>query len=291
MFNLKTYLETKKILINMHLQNFMQTCSSPDRVTAAMNYSLNAPAKRIRPILCLAVAEAVGGNEAIVMTTACAIEMIHTYSLIHDDLPAMDNDDLRRGRPSCHIAFDDACAILAGDALLTMAFEILAEHSKNNQTLNIIRIIARAAGHKGMICGQNQDIISEGQNLTQAQLEQMHTLKTGRLIKAAVISGALLGNGTPEQINCLEVYADNIGLAFQVMDDILNVEGDPALLGKAVGSDQKHSKNTYPAIMGLEHSKTLARDLIARAQAAIAHFDVKAHPLRVLAQYVIERKN
>jgi geranylgeranyl diphosphate synthase type II len=260
-----------------------------------MQYSLMAGGKRIRPVLCLAATEAVGGNPKDALMAACAMEMIHTYSLIHDDLPAMDNDELRRGKPTCHVAFDEAAAILAGDALLTMAFEILASVPFENtdqaaKWLQIIRIIAVAAGSRGMIQGQMLDIAAEGRKLDVRELESMHTLKTGALIVASLQCGALLAEADKTQLSFLETYARNIGLAFQVADDILNVEGNPEVMGKAVGTDRLNKKNTYPALLGLDASKQFAQKLIRNALQALETFDNKAEPLRAMAAYIIERK-
>jgi geranylgeranyl diphosphate synthase type II len=221
--------------------------------------------------------------------------MIHTYSLIHDDLPAMDNDDLRRGKPTCHIAFDEATAILTGDALLTLAFEILSSMEPNNinnalKWLRVINIISKAAGYKGMIEGQIKDIAAEGNPLGLEDLEQMHALKTGALIEASIITGAILGNGSFEQVEQLNIYAKNIGLAFQVIDDILNVEGDPAVMGKDVGTDQARKKSTYPSILGIGKSKEFAKNLVKNALQALDYFDNKSDPLRAIAHYIIDRK-
>jgi geranylgeranyl diphosphate synthase type II len=254
----------------------------------------------------MAAAEAVGGNTEDCIHAACALEMIHTYSLIHDDLPAMDNDDLRRGHPTCHMAFDEATALLAGDALLTMAFQILsapvmrlagsfttAEFKEMDNALlhlQVIQIISKAAGFQGMIEGQMQDMLLEGKHPDKTELEQMHRLKTGALINASVGSGALLGGGNTGEIEKLLKYADYIGLAFQVTDDILNIEGDPAVMGKSTGTDATLKKATYPSVMGLLPSKKLAAELIQSAQDALKNFDNRAAPLRALARYVIERK-
>jgi geranylgeranyl diphosphate synthase type II len=254
-----------------------------------------AGGKRIRPVLCLAATEAVGGNPTDALTAACAMEMIHTYSLIHDDLPAMDNDELRRGKPTCHVAFDEATAILAGDALLTMAFEILAAVPFENtdqaaKWLQIIRIIAVAAGSRGMIQGQMLDIAAEGRKLNVSELESMHTLKTGALIVASLQCGALLAEADKDQLRFLKTYAGYIGLAFQVADDILNVEGNPEVMGKAVGTDRLNKKNTYPSLLGLDASKQFAQKLIRQALQTLETFDNKADPLRAMATYIIERK-
>ena len=295
MFNFNSYLVAKNKLINETLDRILLNSSDSTRIIIAMKHSLMAGGKRIRPVLCLAAAETVGGRETDTLQAACAIEMIHTYSLIHDDLPAIDNDDLRRGKPTCHIAFDEATAILAGDALLTLSFETLSAIKFTNEThalkwLNIIHSISIAAGYQGMIEGQMRDIASEGSLLTLEELEEMHSLKTGALIEVSVLSGAILGGGTNNQIKQLEVYAKNIGLAFQVTDDILNVEGDPDIMGKAVGTDKNRKKSTYPSIMGLKKSKEFATNLINNALQSLESFDKNSNPLRAIANYIIERK-
>jgi len=295
MFDLKNYIEQKNQMVNEALEKILQSFNSSARLIEAMRYSLMAGGKRIRPILCLGSAEAVGGRAQDAMPAACALEMIHTYSLIHDDLPAMDDDALRRGKPTCHIAFDEATAILAGDALLTLAFEVLAAASADgdnltNKYLEVIRIIAMAAGCRGMIQGQMLDMASESRKLTAGELESMHSLKTGALIEASLFCGAIFANAGARQKKGLQIYARNIGLAFQVADDILNVEGDPDLMGKAVGTDRQHEKSTYPSLLGLEASKKFARELVHSALQALENFDKKAEPLRALATYIIERK-
>jgi len=270
--------------------------SPPSEPSAeAMKYSLMAGGKRIRPVLCLAATEAMGGKPQAVLPAACALEMIHTYSLIHDDLPAMDNDDLRRGKPTCHIAFDEATAILAGDALLTLAFQVLSsvqftDENHASDWLKVIHIISTAAGYQGMIRGQMLDMASEGQHLTVDELKSMHALKTGALIEASLLCGALLANARKSQMEILKIYAGKIGLAFQVTDDILNVEGKPKVMGKAVGTDELREKNTYPALLGLEASKQFAENLVKDALQTLEVFDKKAEPLRALATYIIERK-
>ena len=292
-FDLNAYLSSKRHQINSALDSMFSDTSR--KIVKAMKYSLMAGGKRLRPILCLAAAETVGGKSQDVIWTACAIEMIHTYSLIHDDLPAMDDDDLRRGQPTCHAAFDEATAILAGDALLTMAFEILSsiEPTQENQTMDLIRVIrtlSRAAGYQGMIEGQMQDMAAEGKPLALEDLEKMHILKTGALIEASVTAGAILGSGDHFQVQQLKIYAKNIGLAFQVTDDILNIEGDPKIMGKNVGSDRNRLKSTYPIVLGMDQSKKFAKKLVGEALNALEYFDNKAHSLRAIANYVIERK-
>ncbi len=295
-FDLSGYLSTKRLAVDNTLDEILNGFEKDQRLITAMRYSLMAGGKRLRPILCIAAAEAVGGKEPEVIYTACALEMIHTYSLIHDDLPAMDNDDLRRGKPTCHIAFDEATAILAGDALLTLAFEVLAQPSyqiKNiadRDYLSVIHKISRAAGCQGMIAGQIRDIQSEGVAINLEELEAMHQAKTGALIEASVLAGGILGGARVEEMDGLAQYARNLGLAFQVTDDILNVEGDPRILGKAVGTDHYRQKSTYPALLGIEESKKRAKKAVENALKAIDFFDIRSEPLRQLARYVLRRK-
>jgi geranylgeranyl diphosphate synthase type II len=292
-FDLKSYLSSNREQINEALDSIFANTSN--KIVKAMKYSLMAGGKRIRPILCVAAAETVGGQSQDVIRAACALEMIHTYSLIHDDLPAMDNDEIRRGQPTCHVAFDEATAILAGDALLTLAFEVLSsmEFIQENHVLNwmcVIHTLSTAAGYKGMIEGQMQDMAGEGHLLCLEDLENMHALKTGALIEASVTVGAILGKGSLDQIQQLKTYAKNIGLAFQVTDDLLDVEGDPNVMGKDVGSDQIRNKSTYPALLGIEQSKQFAEKLVNNALKALDYFDNKAHPLRAIAYYIVDRK-
>ncbi|MBN1932738.1 MAG: polyprenyl synthetase family protein [Desulfobacterales bacterium] len=295
MFELNLYLQKKIDQINHALDKTLANESNSGRLIEAMKYSLMAGGKRIRPILCLSAVEAVGGKPEDAIPAACALEMIHTYSLIHDDLPAMDNDNLRRGKPTCHVAFDEATAILAGDALLTLAFQILSSIDCKNKNhalkwLRVTHTIAQTAGYKGLIEGQMRDILSEDVSLGLDDLKQVHTLKTGALINASVCSGAIIGNGTDKQIEQLGIYGENIGLAFQVIDDILNVVGNPTLMGKAAGTDAVRKKSTYPALMGIGESKSFAEKLIHNALHALDYFDNKSDPLRAIASYIIERK-
>ena len=292
-FDLNSYLSSKRKQINQALDSIFANTSN--KIVKAMKYSLMAGGKRIRPVLCVAAAETVGGQSQDVISAACALEMIHTYSLIHDDLPSMDNDDIRRGQPTCHVAFDEATAILAGDALLTLAFEVLSstEFVQDNHVrnwMNVIHTLSTAAGYKGMIEGQMQDMAGEGHLLCLEDLENMHALKTGALIEASVTVGAILGKGSPDQIQQLKTYSRNIGLAFQVTDDLLDVEGDPNVMGKDAGSDQARSKSTYPALLGIEQSKQFAKKLVNNALKALDYFDNKAQPLRAIAYYIVDRK-
>ena len=295
MFDLNAYLTEHNKWINRALVSLLETADKADRILEAMTYSLMAGGKRIRPVLCLAATEAAGGDPEDAMPAACALEMIHTYSLIHDDLPAMDDDAMRRGKPTCHTAFDEATAILAGDALLTLAFQTLSsiELHKVEQAakwLDVIQLISYAAGYCGMIQGQMLDMASEGTQLTLADLKSMHRLKTGALIEASLSSGAVLGDLNSTRISMLKSYAQNIGLAFQVTDDILNVEGDPEIMGKAVGTDKLRNKATYPSLLGLKESKDFAGQLVENALQALESFDQKAEPLRAIAKYILKKK-
>ena len=296
-FDLQSYLSEKQKIINARLEEIIRSCAGNGRVTDAMLYSVTAGGKRVRPVLCMAAAEAVDGWTEDVLTAACALELIHTYSLIHDDLPAMDDDDLRRGKPTCHTAFDEATALLAGDALLTLAFQVLSSAEPTDdggltaKWLRVIHIIAVAAGNCGMIGGQMRDIASEGVRISIHELEKMHHLKTGALIEASISTGAILGDGNATQLKHLEIYARNTGIAFQITDDNLNVEGDPAVLGKAVGTDEARAKTTYPSLLGLKKSKELARQKINNALQALDIFDNRANPLRAIARYIVERKS
>lgn len=292
-FDLNSYLESKNNLVNNELAKIIDILDS-NLICEAIRYSLMSGGKRLRPVLCIAAAEAVGGEEQSVLPAACALEMLHTYSLIHDDLPAIDNDYLRRGKQTCHIAFDEATAILAGDALLTLSFQVLSsiDNKKDDAGtwLKVVNIISVAAGYKGMIEGQMRDISYENRHISMKELETMHSLKTGALIEASVKSGAILGNGSSKQIEQLQAYAKNIGLAFQVTDDLLNVTGDPSVTGKEVGTDKARNKCTYPALIGISESETYAKKLVNNALNAIELFDNKSDPLRAIAMYVIERK-
>jgi geranylgeranyl diphosphate synthase type II len=296
MFDLKAYLKAKQNTINAALRKFWDDSEPyPTLLVQAMRYSVEAGGKRLRPILCIAASEVVGGSEADAMPAACALELIHTYSLIHDDLPAMDDDDLRRGKPTCHKAFNEATAILAGDALQAGAFELLAAAGRNQRGdalkwLEVIYLIARAAGYSGMVQGQMMDISSEGKGISLEELEMLHRLKTSALIEASMQAGAILGGGNSKEITALGAYGRYAGLAFQVADDILNVEGTPEMLGKPVGSDRDHQKATGPSLMGLEQTKARAGELIDSALEELRIFGKKGEPLAALARYILERK-
>lgn len=262
------------------------------RLADAMQYGLLNGGKRLRPFLAYATAEALGGEWQQADAAACALEMVHSYSLVHDDLPAMDDDDLRRGKPTCHVAFDEATAILAGDGLLTAAFEVLAgAPTSDTQRLTLIRLLAQSAGGAGMVAGQAIDLNHVGKSMTLAELENMHRHKTGALILAAVEMGAYSVSATLDDkiAAALRTYAEAIGLAFQVQDDILDIESDTETLGKAQGADVALNKPTYPALLGLDGAKQKARELVEQAQQALEALPGDSSTLAALAQYIIER--
>ncbi|HBB99241.1 MAG TPA: (2E,6E)-farnesyl diphosphate synthase [Pseudomonas sp.] len=267
-----------------------------ERLYQAMRYSVMNGGKRVRPLLVYAACEALNGDKASADGAACAVELIHAYSLVHDDLPAMDDDDLRRGQPTTHKAFDEACAILAGDGLQSLAFEAMAqaEHNPQDATLRLrmFAVLARAAGPAGMVGGQAIDLGSVGLKLDRDALELMHRHKTGALIEASVQLGALAsGHADADNLASLSQYARAIGLAFQVQDDILDVESDTATLGKHQGADIARDKPTYPALLGVEAAKAYALELRDQALHALRPFDTAAEPLRELARYIVERRN
>lgn len=291
--DLEKYLADKAVFVNNGLKEALAGPDEhPKNLHAAMHYSLFAGGKRLRPILTLASCEAAGGRVEDALYAACAMECIHTYSLIHDDLPALDNDDLRRGRPTCHKAFGEAFAILAGDALLTAAFEIIAKtpHPDKGAVVKAVYEAAVAAGSLGMVGGQAADIESEGREIEFPALEYIHIHKTGKLIRASVRCGAILGGAGPDGLRALTRYGESVGLAFQIADDILDVEGSTKDMGKAVGGDAKKGKATYPSLMGVAESRRLAAELVERAVAALSGFDENAEPLRAIAGYITARK-
>ena len=294
--NIEHYLIEKKALVDKALREFMPTPSGlASDVIRAMEYSLFARGKRIRPILCIAGAEVVGGSADDVVPVACAVELIHTYSLIHDDLPVMDNDDFRRGQPTNHKVFGEAVALLAGDGLLTLAFNLMASPGaekkiKKEALLRVIGLIASAAGYKGMVGGQTVDITYEGKEPNPAVVEYIHRHKTAALIAASVTAGTILAGGNEDEEKSINRYGQQIGLAFQITDDILNVEGDRRLMGKGTGSDKEREKMTYPSVFGAAESKKIQKQLIENAIDSLKQFDIRAEPLRDLARYIITRK-
>lgn len=291
--DLKAYLRDKRALVDDALKAVFPEPQGPSAdVVRAMTYSLFAGGKRLRPILCIGGAEAVGAEGRTVLPFACSLELIHTYSLIHDDLPVMDNDDLRRGKPTNHKVFGEAVALLAGDGLLTEAFRLMAGTSgvDPRSLLRVIHLVGSAAGYQGMVGGQVVDIQSEGKPVDRALVDFIHSHKTGALIHASVTSGAILGQGTEEQVKAISSYGEKIGLAFQIADDILDVEGDSKTMGKGVGGDASKKKITFPAAVGLRKAKEIQSRLVEDAVGALKGFDEKADPLRSLAVYIIERK-
>ncbi|MCW8933416.1 MAG: (2E,6E)-farnesyl diphosphate synthase [Gammaproteobacteria bacterium] len=290
--SLKTYCER----VDHHLNLWLPEPAGPEsRLQEAMRYSvIGGGGKRVRPILVYAAGQALNIEPEQLDACACAVEIIHAYSLIHDDLPAMDNDDLRRGRPTCHRAYDDAIAILAGDALQAFAFEVLASDTKMNTStgnrLEMIKLLAQASGSVGMAGGQAIDLAAVGKSLVLEELENMHLLKTGALIRASVLLGAMCSpNIQAAKLEALDTYARCIGLAFQIHDDVLDVTADTETLGKPQGSDIQQNKPTYPALMGLEGATQRAIELQQRALKALENFDESADILRQLSAYIIER--
>lgn len=282
-------------LVEKALAEYMKTKDIPHkRVFEAMSYSLLAGGKRMRPVIMLYVCEMCGGNTEAALPFACAIEMIHTYSLIHDDLPAMDNDDLRRGRPTNHIQFDEATAILAGDALLNTAFEITS--SKNDgvnaeDVLRVISVLARCSGANGMIGGQMIDIENENKSMTIDELKYLHSLKTGALIRASGVCGAIIAGANEKSIKAVDEFCSNLGIAFQIRDDILDVTGNEKELGKKTGSDLQNNKNTYVTLTSLEEAERLSGEYTAKAKKSLEIFGEKADGLLYLADKLLGRKN
>lgn len=294
-FDFKSYMLQKAASVNQALDSAV-SLREPAKIHEAMRYSLLAGGKRVRPVLCLAACDLVGGNESAAMPAACAVEMIHTMSLIHDDLPCMDNDDLRRGKPTNHIVFGEDVAILAGDALLAFSFEHIAVSTLNVAPSRIVRAIgelSKAIGAEGLVAGQVIDICSEG--LTSVGLEQLefiHVHKTAKLLECAVVLGAIMGGGDDESVEKLRKYARSIGLLFQVVDDILDVTKSSQELGKTAGKDLMADKTTYPKLLGLEKSKEFADRLLNDAKELLSGFDQeKAAPLIALANYIAYRQN
>ncbi len=303
--DIQKYLQEKKEVVDSALEQYFPNLpegGTEAKFTAslqkAIRYSLFAGGKRLRPILSIAAFEAVGGQGGDILPFACALEMIHTYSLIHDDLPAMDNDDYRRGKPTCHKVFGEAIGILTGDALLTEAFKLMTNRNvwesllgDKGLILDVINEVAQAAGISGMVGGQVVDIECEGKEFDLPTLQYIHTHKTGALILVSVRVGAKLGGANGETLKALTRYGERIGLAFQIADDILNVEGKSLSLGKSVGTDLSKGKATYPSLLGIGESKRRAEELVELAVEALGPFGSKADPLREIARFIIARNN
>jgi geranylgeranyl diphosphate synthase type II len=295
-FDLPSYLAERRRAVDRALERFLPPADQvPQTIHEAMRYSVFAGGKRLRPILVIAGAEIMGGSAESVMPTACALELIHTYSLIHDDLPAMDDDDYRRGRLTNHKVFGEAVAILAGDALLTLAFRLLAENFADGRDprllTQLLTEIADAAGTVGMIGGQAVDIQSEGKSVDAETLEYIHTHKTAALIRSALRSGAMLAGATPRQLKTISEAGWRLGLAFQIVDDILDVEGSLEELGKTAGSDRRKKKATYPEHFGLEPSRLKAKSLIEEAKAQLSELGPRAEPVQALADFIFQRRS
>ncbi len=289
-------LNNKKDFIEDNLTKCISTTCHPSIIHEAMHYTVFNGGKRIRPIMVLEGASLAGAEPEKVLPTACAIELIHTYSLVHDDLPAMDDDDIRRGKATCHIKYGEDIAILTGDALLTLAFELIASNSEISgvsyqSVVRVVKEVAQAAGSQGMIGGQVIDLASEGKAIDYEALINLHSLKTGQLFKASIISGAILAGMDEKGIEKLNQYAYHYGLAFQITDDILDVTGDEILMGKPVGSDEKNYKTTYPQLFGLEKSQSLAADNVSKCLESLNYFQERADFLRDLAKYTLLRRN
>ena len=292
--NIKTYLVSRQKLIELALDHYLPKANmKPATLHRAMRYSLFAGGKRLRPILCLAAAEASEGKIRNALPLACALECIHTYSLVHDDLPSMDNDDFRRGRPTCHKVFGDGIAILAGDALLTIAFEIVsnAKPTSRYDTSSLLREIAVAAGSQRLIAGQVADLEAEGKNVKRDQLQFIHQNKTAAILKTSVRLGAMSANADAKKLSAVTRFGQRLGLAFQVIDDILDVTQTSEILGKSAGKDVAAKKATYPAVIGLDKSRAEARRLTRQAHNALSVFRSRdAEPLHALANYLLERE-
>jgi geranylgeranyl diphosphate synthase, type II len=295
--DIEAYLDQQRQRVDQVLERSLPEPSAhPRQLYAAMRYSLLGGGKRIRPILAIASAQALGYDHEAVLPFAASLEFVHTYSLIHDDLPSMDDDDYRRGRLTNHKVFGEGMAILAGDALLTMAFEICSQAEDTdtllaNQKLHIIKELAIGSGHQGMVGGQVMDIQAENQEINLSHLQQIHRYKTGRLIRAAVRIGGIIGGATAQQMQCLTDYSEDIGLAFQIADDVLNMVGTREELGKEAGTDEKRGKQTYPSFFGVEGARQMGEECVRRAIKQLEPFNKQADPLRHIATYIMARRH
>jgi geranylgeranyl diphosphate synthase type II len=293
-FDLDKYLDRVGVRVNGALDKLLpRATTEPPTIHKAMRYSLFAGGKRIRPVLCLAACEAVGGKFAMAIPAACAVECIHTYSLIHDDLPCMDDDDFRRGKPTNHKVFGEGIAVLAGDALLTEAFALLAKSSppKEYPVRALVKELALAAGSLRLIAGQVQDLENESRRASLDEVKTTHLNKTAALITTSIRLGAMTGGASPQQLKRLTRYGQDLGLAFQVIDDILDATSTKEIMGKSVRADQKNKKSTYPKVLGLDKSRAYAAELIADAHEQLRGFSTKAEPLRAIADFFLTRQH
>ena len=295
--DIHAYLDKQRQRVDQFLeQSLPDTLRDPEKLYESMRYSLLGGGKRVRPILTIAAAQAMGYDNDDMLPFAASLELVHTYSLIHDDLPAMDDDDYRRGRLTNHKVFGDGMAILAGDALLTMAFELCSQNEGDHgqtadQQLAIVRELAFGSGHQGMVGGQVMDIQAENQEVDLAHLQTIHSHKTGQLIRAAVRIGGIIGGASSAQLQSLTGYAEDIGLAFQIADDVLNRVGTREELGKDAGTDEKRGKKTYPSFFGIDGARQLGNECVERAVNRLESFDHQADPLRHMAAYIMMRRN
>ncbi|MDM5199652.1 polyprenyl synthetase family protein [Fictibacillus enclensis] len=290
---IQDYLKDKKHLIDEYLPSYIKDKAIPSHLKEAMLYSLEAGGKRLRPILTLSVLEAFGQRAEMGLEAACALEMVHTYSLIHDDLPSMDDDDLRRGKPTNHKMFGEATAILAGDALLTMSFQLIAQSSTytTGHKVELLSLLAEAAGAEGMVAGQTVDMESENMDLTLDELQSIHERKTGRLLEASVLFGAILANASEHDFAQLSAFSRHLGIAFQIQDDILDVMGDSELMGKLAGSDEHNMKSTYPKLLTLDGAKEQLARHLTLSKENLRKADVDPVILEGIADYIVNRNH
>ncbi|MYL53577.1 polyprenyl synthetase family protein [Pontibacillus yanchengensis] len=288
---LQTYMKDKVELINQQLEQFIYAMQIPERLQDSILYSLRAGGKRIRPILMLAASEAYGGQDNRAISVACAVEMIHTYSLIHDDLPAMDDDDTRRGQPTNHRQYDEATAILAGDGLLTTAFYSITNNERltDSEKAYLVKELAKASGPEGMVAGQMLDMEGENRTLTLEELEAIHRRKTGELLRFSAVAGAFIGGANAQQLEEIETYANYLGLLFQIQDDILDVIGDEQHIGKPVGSDQTNQKSTYPQLLGLQGALEQKEHYALKAKQSLQKAGVDSSYLEDIIDYISNR--
>ncbi len=291
--DLQTFMKDRKKLVEDALFSYMKSVEAPEILLESMNYSLKAGGKRLRPLLVLATLKSFGKPEELGMPVACAVEMIHTYSLVHDDLPSMDDDDFRRGKPTNHKVFGEAMAILAGDALLTHSFEVMEDllnlDVKPMKVVTLMKELAKAAGPRGMVGGQVADMEGEGAQLSLQDLEYIHRNKTGKLLGYSIVAGAILGDATEEQISKLEQFGDHLGLAFQIRDDILDIEGDASKIGKPVGSDTQNEKTTYPSLLTMNGAKEKLEYHINEAKHILADIPLESDLLVQLCDLIAKR--